>query len=158
MPSNLFLDPINNLQTLLATTARWQALTGAADVAGAKEFIHKGSALDTDKHPRPRSIIGPREGRSLERTSTTGWFLDGPLFWELELETPDEYIGDHNAAFDWFMGEVQTLIHQMATLVVTQNILDVTRFTESEAAVPFEAELSDGVEYWGTLWEINVNG
>lgn len=158
MPSNLFLDPINNLQTLAATTARWQALTGAASVAEAKTHIYKGSARDFEEHPLPRMIIGPVSGRQLTRTSTTGWNLSGPLFWELELKTPDEYLGDHNAAFDWFMGEVQTLIEQMATLVSTQNLLDVRSFTESEPAMPFEAALNDGKEYWATVWELEVNG
>ena len=111
MPSNLFLTPITNLQSLLAGTARWQELTGAESAAAVAAAIYKQGCGDEVKH--------------------------APLFLEIQLDTPDEYIGDHNAAFDWFMLEVETLIEQMAGLAGTDGYLDVTEFLEAEPTLPF---------------------
>ena len=158
MQSNLFLGPINNLQTLLATTERWQELTGAETVAAAKSHIYKKSARDESQHPRPRAIVGTTGNRRLQRTSTTGFQMTAPLFLEVEIETPDEHVADHNAAFDWFMLEVQTLVEQMATLVVAGGYLDVTDFIETEPPLPFAPELNDGVEYWSTMWQLEIAG
>ncbi len=158
MPSNLFLTPITNLQSLLAGTARWQELTGAESAAAAAAAIYKQSCGDEDKHPRPRAIVGTTGNRSLRRITTTGFQMTAPLFLEIQLDTPDEYIGDHNAAFDWFMLEVETLIEQMAGLAGTDGYLDVTEFLEAEPPLPFAEELNDGREYWGTIWEIEIIG
>lgn len=158
MPSNLFLDPILNLRLLVAATAGWQALVGADDAGEAAEAVYLYSALDDKQHPRPRVIVGPAEGRSLQRVTTTSWQMRGPLFFEFELETPDEYLGDHNAAFVWFMGHVQALIEQMAALAGSNGYLDVVAFDEAQPALPFEAPLSDGKEYWATMWEVSVIG
>jgi len=156
MPSDLFLLPITKLQTLVASTARWQALVGCSTAGEAAKSVYKNSARGIN--PRPRAIVGTTGNRTLRRKSTTSWNLTAPLFMEFELETPDEFIGNHNAGHDWFLGEIETLIEQMAALAGSNGHLDVEEFTEAEPPLPFAEELNDEREYWGTVWEVAISG
>jgi len=154
MPNDLFLLPITNLRALAAASARWQTLTGSASAAQAADRIYKNSARGIEDHPRPRMIVGTAGNRSLVKQTSTSWFMEAPLFLEVEIETPEELIGDHNAAHDWFLGEIETIIEEMAALAGSAGYLDVNQFNEVEPPLPFDEPLNDEREYWGTVYEV----
>lgn len=100
------------LATLIASTAKFQSLTGTATVAAAKERIGSHEAADgPDGVPLPRAIIA--DGGTVERikTSTGSWRGSGSLFLTFEASAPSDKKTVEQQR-EWFVAAVSTLMRQ----------------------------------------------
>lgn len=101
-PSGSISQPLQFAKNLLANSATFRTLTGAADVAAAKAFIHLGDTIDYDSEedpteivcPRPRGIVYVEEGQNDEAMGPGEWLTTGVIGMDVELVIPSDYVID----------------------------------------------------------------
>lgn len=124
----LLLTPRQGLAELVASSAKFRTITGAANAAAALEFAHYPFPEPTDV--RPWALIDNGEGTQVEEQ--VRFSVNGSLV--LTLEVPEDYYsaqtGD-KAKWIAFAGDVDTIIEQI--------------MTNSNAAK------GDGTNYWNLI-------
>lgn len=126
------------LRELLAASARFQTLVGAANATEAKDHIYIGEARDkvdrdstgdlTD--PRPRAII-EYAAESHHNSSTASFLVQGTLALTLELELPSDAdftvlggtLGVPTDEHTWVMNQVGKILSEMKTAIPTNGAL-----------------------------------
>lgn len=98
--SGTYSLPVVYTENLLASSATFRALVGAATPAEAKEHIYYDQTIDyTDEEnpeeivcQRPRGILYPDEGDGITRFGFAEWQYSNRMIVDLELVIPDEYL------------------------------------------------------------------
>lgn len=101
-PSGSISNPAQYAVNLLASSATFRTLTGAADEDAAKAFIHMGDTIDCKDDedpteivcPRPRGIVYPDEGQDDQRVGIGEWISTGIIGMDIELVIPTAYVID----------------------------------------------------------------
>lgn len=103
-PSGIYSLPVVYGENLLASSATFRTLVGAADADEAKAHIYYEQTIDREDEeqpgqivcPRPRAILYPDEGDTARRFGVGEWQPTGVLIADLELVIPDVYFVEWN--------------------------------------------------------------
>jgi hypothetical protein len=119
------------LEVLLASSARFRTLVGAADVAAALAFIRQFQAEDTGAAELvyPRAIISEEEEES-ELVGTATWRRRGALLLALEVQATQATVELQRA---WFVALVRAIQSEMET--VSASRATPTGYTHSHLVV-----------------------
>ncbi len=159
MPSDRFFGPLANLKTLIANSATFQTIVGAADAPAALASIVYYSAPGIVEVPRPRALLGSGEGRGITKVSSTGWSASGnDLEFELQRDSDPGDVGDDEAGFVTFFQLVDDMIDEMAALSGSNGFLDVEAFALAGDPLKWSEELNDGSEFWNVIINVTVGG
>lgn len=104
------INQVEMVSVLLAHSAEWQALVGAADVSEALAFIHGYQAEDAgeEAHPYPRAIVQEVE-KEKTLVGTATYRGRGALFLQIEVLVPDEHAGSVQQQDRWFRGVIDQI-------------------------------------------------
>lgn len=117
----LFAHAIRALKWLLAASATFQAVVGAANAQEALAFIYEYAADDTAddngqmKNPRPRAIVNPGRLEG-EKVAYHSFKHAGTVLFALEFPPPASVRGDFGAELHWFAETLAGILADMETL------------------------------------------
>lgn len=153
--TGLFNQP-QRLAYLLAASATWRSLCGAASATAALEYIKvdKADRAESERHNYPCAIVGwlDPDHFGVRKVGIGEWSISGTLTMSLEVEVPAEYPKNSADTHNWFMNQVSAIISEMQALagagepVSGETHLNVTEFARNEGPweyVDDEVEILD---------------
>jgi len=155
MTSSRFFSPLANLRTLIANSATFQSEVGAGDASAALSSVNYYSQGPTAG--RPRALVGGR-GRSLNKSSSSGWDLRGGLQFEFQRESDSADVDDVDAGFATYFGILETIIDEMAALSGSNGYLDVRAFILENDPLLWREDMNDGEEFWSAVVNVDIMG
>jgi hypothetical protein len=162
--------PVQYAANLVASSATFRTLTGAADATAAKAHIYFGETIDytDDEDPeeivceRPRALVYPDEGQDNERIGAGEWLQTNRVMLELELVIPAAYVINWNSdttaeqkqkkkdANLWLWNKLGAIQDEMIVNSGSHDgsnpYLNVRQFTLSAGPIP---PRTDSGETWG---------
>lgn len=142
-----FADPVEHLQTLVASSGEFRGVVDKAteELAKSKVLIW----TPDDKLPTeqvPRAVVGPSGNRKLSKKSTTGWRVSGGLVVMFEFDIPVAQQTSRAAAYKWFSEKIDAIVEEMAANSNKNGYLNVNDFIEFEP--PDFVDLDDNNGAW----------
>jgi len=171
-PTSSISLPVQYAANLLASSATFRTLVGAADATEAKEHIYFGNTIDflddVTKEivcARPRAIVYPDEGQEDEAMGPGEWLQTNRVALELELVIPDDYLIDWNVdlaatqkqkkrdANLWLWNKLGEIKEEMKTGRGSSDgagglYLNAVKFTMEAGPIP---PRTDSGETWGAV-------
>ncbi|MHC4253761.1 MAG: hypothetical protein ACYS9X_31995 [Planctomycetota bacterium] len=142
--------PLENGRTLLAGSARFRTLVGAADAAAAKAYIHIAPVAGATWQ-RPRALIthSGLDHELVARGLGNGFAEEGELTIVIEADISEAYRdeGQEENAYLEFTNALGAIITEMRTLAGTQTYLDAQAF-----GVPVITRGDEEEESKDTFW------
>lgn len=165
-PSGLLSLPLDALADLLAGTDAFQAWTGAATAAAAKERIHP-HAVCADPNDASYALLWPYAVINWAPGLTISWggYARGPLSLIFESAVSTEYQRDGDQSRDYKSAAYEHLNQVGAVLQEAYEnseasgslILDSKQgFRLLRVGRPTEAQLANGeLDFYQSIWEVN---
>jgi hypothetical protein len=129
-PYNIMTGPINDGRTLLANSASFRTLVGAADVTAALTHIFRAGIPESVLlSSRPYALLMQGSQRNLSQNSSDNYANSGSLYLHIEVDVPEAHRGDTPQKWEeaelWFFGQLGTIISEMLVLAQTGGYLAV---------------------------------
>lgn len=166
-PSGPISLAMENLRSLVAGSATFQAWVNAADATQAKDNVHlvalplpedkESYTLEEIQAERPFVIIGLPEDKNAFNSSRVGELAyqhSGRLVIYLEANVPEEIARDPGTVEVWFLNQIGAVISEMQDLSGGAGYLTVHDFNCSAPQRSGEEELSTGGDFMAILVEI----
>ena len=129
------MAPYDRLKRLLAASATFQTLVGAADETAALNSIFCPEALDITY---PRAIVHPNGNMRGRKVGTALWANEGDASVTIEAEVPASDAGDVQDEMLWFSNRIGAMVSEMQTLagrgqsVAGESHLNVIRWSQQD--------------------------
>lgn len=128
--TNIIWGPVENLRTLIASSASFRTLVGAADAAAAKAHIYCPSIpAESVLSARPFAMIDQGSAWQVNRISEIASRYSGSLFMLLEADVNTTTYPTDEAAAKWFYKLAGDIINEMLALAGADGQLNVTDVT-----------------------------
>jgi len=126
--TNIVWGPVENLRALLAASAAFQTLVGAANATEAKAHIYSPALPQSAiAAARPFALLSTGQRWRADRIAETAHRLTGSLMWLLEADVPEAHAGKTAAALEaaenWFCVLVGDILYEMLVLSGTPGYL-----------------------------------
>lgn len=141
----LLLSPYEGLEDLVASSAKFRTITGAATATAAEDYIHY--PHPEDDSVRPWALID--NGAGTEWEDTVRFSAGGSLMLTIEIPKSTYSVPTtHKGKFAAFMADVDTIIEQMvansnAAKGDGSNYWNLTSVTQAEGATPVDEEAGE---------------
>ena len=156
------------LQHLLAASPTWQyhcdvdtLATEILRIEGAQAFIHTPEASDRegDEDPRPRAVVlSSQFDRS--RVGQGTWRNTGVAFLSIEIDTPDEFLGDPKSSYAYFISQLDLILGDMEersglTAPTGYPYLNMTGWHQIDGPAPAIDDNENALNFYGVMLAID---
>jgi len=168
--SGILAVPIVALQSLVASSATFQALVGASGATAASEHVYLQLADDEEepetdnfnkklKAGRPRAIVATSNNWDMPRQGPGEWTQSGTYLLSFELLIPPEYMDTHNNQCVWFLNQIGGILVDMRNnrdAGLTSQYLPITGMRYIDDPMPCDED--PHIEFfWGVTFEVSFN-